>query len=164
MSTRSKENPGNQTTVSGHDYQKFEEIFHFRSNGKLSKSLYSVFINLFTVSTVFWCLLRITNSGWQELKVLLTLQVLDDKNVKRRFRASNYQSTTRVKPFICTMPMRLDDGWNQIQVIQIISFINFSLLLFVKRLNISISIKSVCGLLSLSNNWQILTKLVDKHY
>ena len=22
----------------------------------------------------------------------------------------------RVKPFICTMPMRLDDGWNQIQV------------------------------------------------
>ncbi|GBF96774.1 hypothetical protein Rsub_09630 [Raphidocelis subcapitata] len=41
--------------------------------------------------------------------------VLDDKGVKRRFRASNYQSTTRVKPFICTMPMRLDEGWNQIQ-------------------------------------------------
>ena len=40
---------------------------------------------------------------------------MDDKNVRRRFRASNYQSTTRVKPFICTMPMRLDDGWNQIQ-------------------------------------------------
>merc|ERR1711957_117184 len=36
-------------------------------------------------------------------------------NVRRRFRASNYQSTTRVKPFICTMPMRLDEGWNQIQ-------------------------------------------------
>ena len=47
--------------------------------------------------------------------VWLHLQVLDDKNVRRRFRASNYQSTTRVKPFICTMPMRLDDGWNQIQ-------------------------------------------------
>lgn len=45
----------------------------------------------------------------------LLFQVLDDKNVRRRFRASNYQSTTRVKPFICTMPMRLDDGWNQIQ-------------------------------------------------
>ena len=43
------------------------------------------------------------------------MQVLDDKNVRRRFRASNYQSTTRVKPFICTMPMRLDEGWNQIQ-------------------------------------------------
>ena len=38
------------------------------------------------------------------------VQVLDDKNVRRRFRASNYQSTTRVKPFICTMPMRLDEG------------------------------------------------------
>jgi hypothetical protein len=37
------------------------------------------------------------------------------QNVRRRFRASNYQSTTRVKPFICTMPMRLDEGWNQIQ-------------------------------------------------
>ncbi len=45
----------------------------------------------------------------------LSFQVLDDRNVRRRFRASNYQSTTRVKPFICTMPMRLDDGWNQIQ-------------------------------------------------
>merc|ERR1719410_866550 len=43
------------------------------------------------------------------------VQVKDDKGVRRRFRASNYQSTTRVKPFICTMPMRLDDGWNQIQ-------------------------------------------------
>lgn len=28
---------------------------------------------------------------------------------------SHTQSTTRVKPFICTMPMRLDEGWNQIQ-------------------------------------------------
>ena len=40
-------------------------------------------------------------------KFILNLKVLDDKNVRRRFRASNYQSTTRVKPFICTMPMRL---------------------------------------------------------
>lgn len=43
------------------------------------------------------------------------VQVLDDKNVKRRFRASTFQTSTRVKPFICTMPMRLDEGWNQIQ-------------------------------------------------
>ena len=42
------------------------------------------------------------------------VQVVDDKNVKRRFRASNYQSNTRVKPFICTIPMKLDEGWNQI--------------------------------------------------
>jgi len=46
---------------------------------------------------------------------LASLQVVDDKDLRRRFRASNYQSTTRVKPFICTMPMRLDEGWNQIQ-------------------------------------------------
>lgn len=50
-----------------------------------------------------------------ELLILSFQQILDDKNVRRRFRASNYQSTTRVKPFICTMPMRLDEGWNQIQ-------------------------------------------------
>uniref|UniRef100_A0AC35U889 DUF667 domain-containing protein n=1 Tax=Rhabditophanes sp. KR3021 TaxID=114890 RepID=A0AC35U889_9BILA len=43
------------------------------------------------------------------------VQVIDDRNIKRRFRASNFQSTTRVKPFICTMPMRLDEGWNQVQ-------------------------------------------------
>ena len=49
------------------------------------------------------------------MAAIMHSQVLDDKNVRRRFRASNYQSTTRVKPFICTMPMRLDDGWNQIQ-------------------------------------------------
>lgn len=35
--------------------------------------------------------------------------------MRRRFRASNYQRSTKVKPFICTMPMRLDEGWNQIQ-------------------------------------------------
>ena len=43
------------------------------------------------------------------------VQVLNDKNVRRRFRASSYQSTIRVKPFICTMSVRLDEGWNQIQ-------------------------------------------------
>lgn len=63
---------------------------------------------LFTFS-IAWYLFKYLGS------VFAVLQVLDDKSVKRRFRASNYQSTTRVKPFICTMPMRLDDGWNQIQ-------------------------------------------------
>lgn len=43
------------------------------------------------------------------------VQILDDKNVIRRFRSSNYQTTTRVKSFICTMPLRLEEGWNQIQ-------------------------------------------------
>ncbi|KAI8385785.1 Cilia/flagella-associated protein 20/WDR90/C3orf67 [Blakeslea trispora] len=42
------------------------------------------------------------------------VEVLDDENQKRRLRASNYQVTTRVKPYMLTMPMRLDQGWNQI--------------------------------------------------
>ncbi|KAH0934132.1 hypothetical protein HID58_011249, partial [Brassica napus] len=44
------------------------------------------------------------------------VQILDDKNVRRRFRASNFQSVTRVKPYICTMPLKMDEGWNQIQL------------------------------------------------
>merc|ERR1740138_776284 len=42
----------------------------------------------------------------KNLKKYFTFEVmvLDDKNIRRRFRASNYQSTTRVKPFICTRP------------------------------------------------------------
>ena len=53
----------------------------------------------------------------KNLKKYFTFEVtvLDDKGIKRRFRASNYQKTTKVMPFICTMPMRLDEGWNQIQ-------------------------------------------------
>merc|ERR1719163_2609026 len=47
----------------------------------------------------------------QTLTIKLPFLVMINKNVRRRFRASNYQSTTRVKPFICTMPMRLDEGW-----------------------------------------------------
>ena len=43
------------------------------------------------------------------------VQVLDDKNVQRRFRSSNYHHVTRVSHSICTMPMKLDSGWNQIQ-------------------------------------------------
>ncbi|KAF9287728.1 hypothetical protein BGZ68_001337 [Mortierella alpina] len=42
--------------------------------------------------------------------------VLDDLGEKRRFRASNFQNATRVKPFITTMPLRMDPGWNQIQL------------------------------------------------
>lgn len=44
------------------------------------------------------------------------IQILDDKNIKRRFRASNYQIQTRIKPMICTFPMKLEEGWNQIQL------------------------------------------------
>ncbi|MBN3293971.1 CFA20 protein, partial [Polypterus senegalus] len=43
------------------------------------------------------------------------VQVVDDKDMRRRFRASNFQSTTRIKTFSCTLPLRLDEGWNYIQ-------------------------------------------------
>jgi hypothetical protein len=51
------------------------------------------------------------------LKKYFTFEVhiLDDKNIRRRFRSSNYQSRTCVKPFMCTLPMRLDPSWNRIQ-------------------------------------------------
>ncbi|XP_076176998.1 uncharacterized protein LOC143151569 isoform X2 [Ptiloglossa arizonensis] len=42
-------------------------------------------------------------------------EILDDKNMHRRFRMSNFQSTTRVRPFSTSMPIGLSGGWNQIQ-------------------------------------------------
>lgn len=44
------------------------------------------------------------------------IEVIDDTQTKRRFRASNYQSQTRVRDFICTMPLKLEKGWNQIKI------------------------------------------------
>lgn len=43
------------------------------------------------------------------------IQVLDDRHQLRRFRVSNYQTTTRIKPFCTSMPLCLSPGWNQIQ-------------------------------------------------
>ncbi|KAB0797103.1 hypothetical protein PPYR_08097 [Photinus pyralis] len=43
------------------------------------------------------------------------IQVADDKEMRRRFRVSNFQSTTKVRPFCTTMPIGLSPGWNQIQ-------------------------------------------------
>jgi len=44
------------------------------------------------------------------------IEIIDDTQAKRRFRASNYQSQTRVKDFICTMPLKLEPGWNHINL------------------------------------------------
>jgi len=44
------------------------------------------------------------------------VQILDDTGVRRRFTVSNYQTTTKVTPFTTQMPMRLDEGWNQISM------------------------------------------------
>ncbi|XP_067009197.1 cilia- and flagella-associated protein 20-like [Anabrus simplex] len=54
----------------------------------------------------------------KNLKKYFTFEVtiLDDKDMRRRFRLSNYQSTTRVRPFSCMIPIGLNPGWNQIQL------------------------------------------------
>lgn len=44
------------------------------------------------------------------------IEILDDTQTKRRFRASNFHSQTHVRDFICTMPLRLEPGWNQINL------------------------------------------------
>lgn len=46
----------------------------------------------------------------------IEVQVLDDKSVRRRFRASSFQGVTRARPPICTMPLRLEQGWNTVQL------------------------------------------------
>ena len=38
----------------------------------------------------------------------IEVTILDDKQTKRRFRASTYQSTTVIKPDICTFPLKLE--------------------------------------------------------
>lgn len=50
------------------------------------------------------------------LKKYFTFEVtiMDDKKTKRKFKACNYILNTRVKPSLCTVPMRMEDGWNQI--------------------------------------------------
>nr|XP_049701218.1 cilia- and flagella-associated protein 20-like [Helicoverpa armigera] len=41
--------------------------------------------------------------------------ILDVTGARRRFRISNFQSTTQVLPLCTVMPINLTDGWNQIQ-------------------------------------------------
>lgn len=45
----------------------------------------------------------------------LIIYISDDKDMRRRFRVSNFQSTTKVRPFCTTMPIGLSSGWNQVQ-------------------------------------------------
>lgn len=44
------------------------------------------------------------------------VEIIDDTQTKRRFRASNFQSQTRIKDFICTMPLKLEAGWNTVNL------------------------------------------------
>ncbi|MCQ2819224.1 MAG: CFAP20 family protein [archaeon] len=50
-----------------------------------------------------------------------SITVLDDKKIRRVFKSSNFQTLTRVKGNFCSLPMKLEDGWNQIHI----NFIDF---------------------------------------
>lgn len=44
------------------------------------------------------------------------VQVSDSKREHRRLRYSSYNTATNIQPFISSMPVCLDDKWNQIQL------------------------------------------------
>ncbi|EEB11005.1 orf protein, putative [Pediculus humanus corporis] len=47
---------------------------------------------------------------------LFNVLVLDDRNVKRRFKASTKVKTALSKPYLCKVPLTLDSGWNEITI------------------------------------------------
>ncbi|KAG7394780.1 hypothetical protein PHYBOEH_004686 [Phytophthora boehmeriae] len=48
--------------------------------------------------------------------VSLEVHVADDSDTKRRFRFSTFQTQSVVHPLISLLPLRLDAGWNQLQL------------------------------------------------
>lgn len=44
------------------------------------------------------------------------IEIRDHENQLRRFQASNFQPHTRTNMFITQMPLRLDSGWNKIEI------------------------------------------------
>ena len=51
-----------------------------------------------------------------KLPFCFEFELLDTSNMKRRFRASNCQTSTKVNPLLCHMPLALSEGWNKIQI------------------------------------------------
>ncbi|KRX67326.1 UPF0468 protein C16orf80, partial [Trichinella sp. T9] len=52
------------------------------------------------------------------------IHVLDSTGAQRRFCVNNFQTCCRIKPEICTVPLRMEPGWNTVQ---------FNLMDFTKR-------------------------------
>jgi len=42
------------------------------------------------------------------------IQVKDDLGARRRLKMSNYQTTARIRPLSCSLPLKMEPGWNQI--------------------------------------------------
>lgn len=45
-----------------------------------------------------------------------SITIIDNKNIERTFKSSNFQTLTRVKGNFCSLPMKLEDGWNQVAI------------------------------------------------
>lgn len=50
-----------------------------------------------------------------------SVTILDDVGIQRTFKTSNFQTLTRVKGNFCSLPMKLEDGWNQVHI----NFVDF---------------------------------------
>lgn len=59
--------------------------------------------------------------------ITFEITIIDDKNIRRKFISSNFQvnkiltsliikSYIRVKPYACSLPMKLEEGWNQVHL------------------------------------------------
>uniref|UniRef100_A0A1B6FQH4 CFA20 domain-containing protein n=1 Tax=Cuerna arida TaxID=1464854 RepID=A0A1B6FQH4_9HEMI len=44
------------------------------------------------------------------------VQILDDEDMRRRFRFSTYHKETKLSTFLTTMPLKLIPGWNIVQL------------------------------------------------
>lgn len=43
------------------------------------------------------------------------ITILDDQNLKRRFKACTYNKVTRIDHSFCIMPLTLKEGWNHVK-------------------------------------------------
>lgn len=114
MSHKAEGQSGDQASFPRHDHQEHEEVFHVR-NTNIRYKLWG--FGCFGVQVA-----GVSCMGYNRLISEPIFQfnsthrfLSDDKDMHRRFRVSNFQSTTKVRPFCTTMPIGLSAGWNQIQ-------------------------------------------------
>ena len=48
--------------------------------------------------------------------VRVVADVVDDEGKRRRIESSNHQSIARVKPTVCSVPLRIKKGWNRVRI------------------------------------------------
>ena len=131
MPWRWKANLRNKASFLGHDHKKLEKILFFWSTGLTSTGRVFTICRMHT--SIYQRMQDYLCSNWILCRFrywMIRMSAADFAHPTTRWvwlpRKTIYaetssqiapasQSTTRVKPFICTMPMRLDEGWNQIQ-------------------------------------------------